>query len=87
MCGEHLPSVGDIGCIEGSSPRVRGTPPEFVAMLDVNGIIPACAGNTCLADSDHYIRWDHPRVCGEHTPYAGVMLGNQGSSPRVRGTL
>ena len=30
---------------------------------------------------------DHPRVCGEHTPLVECPVTDQGSSPRMRGTL
>ena len=33
----------------------------------VNGIIPACAGNTPRTESSRSRSWDHPRVCGEHS--------------------
>ena len=31
------------------------------------GIIPAYAGNTYEDGDALFLRWDHPRVCGEHT--------------------
>ena len=46
VCGEHtLTEAGD-RISQGSSPRVRGTPPTREEKLGENGIIPACAGNT-----------------------------------------
>ena len=30
------------------------------------GIIPACAGSTRTAAPDRVVRWDHPRMRGEH---------------------
>ena len=46
MCGEHLSHDGNLTCILGSSPHVRGTPMEQTAVAVTVGIIPACAGNT-----------------------------------------
>ncbi|EEP20759.1 hypothetical protein BIFANG_03329 [Bifidobacterium angulatum DSM 20098 = JCM 7096] len=50
------------------------------------GIIPACAGNTCLRSSCRLSSRDHPRVCGEHLPSFLLPSFIAGSSPRVRGT-
>ena len=33
------------------------------------------------------MRWDHPRVCGEHLQPSILNLEAPGSSPRMRGTL
>ena len=54
---------------------------------DVAGIIPACAGNTCLDIALFVVHWDHPRVCGEHWKVPTSIFCSWGSSPRVRGTL
>ena len=32
------------------------------------------------------MRWDHPRVCGEHRIHSLDQIGVLGSSPRMRGT-
>ena len=53
---------------------------------DVAGIIPACAGNTCLDIALFVVHWDHPRVCGEHWKVPTSIFCSWGSSPRVRGT-
>ena len=46
VCGEHL-AVSSIDCLlRGSSPRVRGTHKADVPYRIIQGIIPACAGNT-----------------------------------------
>ena len=49
------------------------------------GIIPACAGSTSQADSSGTASRDHPRMCGEHTPFAAAAEAIPGSSPHVRG--
>ena len=51
------------------------------------GIIPAYAGNTQRPVDRPTWCQDHPRVCGEHSRPAGLVAGELGSSPRMRGTL
>ena len=70
----------------GSSPRVRGTLELTLCRRIELGIIPACAGNTARSSGNGTMRWDHPRVCGEHRNTVERLNGSQGSSPRVRGT-
>ena len=65
---------------------MRGTRPVTGSMSISYRITPACAGNTiphsrCLA-----CNWDHPRLCGEHSPAAVIMMVVGGSPPPVRGT-
>ena len=67
VCGEHLLEFGDGHVDEGSSPRVRGTLLSFSLSMLMEGIIPACAGNTSKAEEIGLDRRDHPRVCGEHS--------------------
>ena len=55
------------------------------ALID-SGIIPAYAGNTSWRPSATSLRWDHPRVCGEHLNSRSTPLRQSGSSPRMRGT-
>ena len=71
----------------GSSPHVRGALQRLCGPVRARGIIPACAGSThpiCRADA---MRWDHPRMCGEHCCSSSVGGGVAGSSPHVRGAL
>ena len=66
---------------------MRGTPVEPCEVQRLAGIIPALAGNTVWLSGRHARPRDHPRACGEH---ARALLGDQfdqGSSPRLRGTL
>ena len=70
----------------GSSPRMRGTPRARPGQHMDRGIIPAYAGNTSARHSPSEPRWDHPRVCGEHSTVTGVTRVRLGSSPRMRGT-
>ena len=50
----------------GSSPRMRGARLTAQPSALVLGIIPAYAGSTVVAVEFANLRWDHPRVCGEH---------------------
>ena len=87
VCGEHEIKSKQLYGIEGSSPRMRGTPIACRTRSALAGIIPAYAGNTTSYAATRSKTRDHPRVCGEHL----VMLSNfrctPGSSPRMRGTL
>ena len=85
MCGEHdfQPFVISFGL--GSSPHVRGARFPNGGRVPLAGIIPACAGSTIPARTTPKLRWDHPRMCGEH-PIAWIVRPFVvGSSPHVRG--
>ena len=66
VCGEHAKFVKVADLIQGSSPRVRGTPVHLGLQHRQSGIIPACAGNTLRGYFYSLKDRDHPRVCGEH---------------------
>ena len=66
MCGEHVEDEGVEDDAGGSSPHVRGTPSVSGSTGSFGGIIPACAGNTTSRLRRRDMRWDHPRMCGEH---------------------
>ena len=86
VCGEHLTRDSSYTIFPGSSPRMRGTPPPLGNLRNVQGIIPAYAGNTdCSADVASG-SGDHPRVCGEHSANSAYPSASSGSSPRMRGT-
>ena len=87
VCGEHPNRRPIMRRKTGSSPRMRGT---LTSGCDVSiriGIIPAYAGNTSWRCGSRCRAWDHPRVCGEHTMRNFPYLRDEGSSPRMRGTL
>ena len=86
VCGEHVPVRGLARSIAGSSPRMRGTHVGDFLGGQVNGIIPAYAGNTGRRELARPALRDHPRVCGEHFPDDQIGRWNLGSSPRMRGT-
>ena len=86
VCGELAPMWSAASFGDGSSPRVRGTPPARLANSSPVRFIPACAGNSpargCCASGCAV----HPRVCGELAYVARFNAHYGGSSPRVRGT-
>ena len=85
MCGEHgMALIGD-ALSSGSSPHVRGAPVESFDVPVQVGIIPACAGSTCLAPASRKLTRDHPRMCGEHDVCVMARVLATGSSPHVRG--
>ena len=70
----------------GSSPRLRGTPPDQAMRHYKRRFIPAPAGNTFELRPSAFQATVHPRACGEHqVGLLGVAIGS-GSSPRLRGT-
>ena len=86
ICGEHASNVSDSSRNLGSSPHMRGTRQIHRGRVTQVGIIPAYAGNTCVAiDGEFYVR-DHPRICGEHWSIAWAISLMPGSSPHMRGT-
>ena len=86
-CGEHSAGLALWLISMGSSPRMRGTPGLVLLLENVDGIIPAHAGNTCSSRLCSTVAWDHPRACGEHMPDLLLLSVPLGSSPRMRGTL
>ena len=86
VCGEHPYRIIPIPEDMGSSPRMRGTLHVGDAIPDLDGIIPAYAGNTDQSIIAFPSCGDHPRVCGEHSDRPFILLDSLGSSPRMRGT-
>ena len=70
VCGEHRQHGLHGRHQSGSSPRMRGTLNYPSGDAEAAGIIPAYAGNTSIEHRKRRWNWDHPRVCGEHTPSA-----------------
>ena len=85
-CGEHHVMLVRLPYVQGSSPRMRGTPGENLAKILLLGIIPAHAGNTFRSVQTDAKDRDHPRACGEHVASASTLIMSSGSSPRMRGT-
>ncbi len=86
-CGER--SVGSISAnrASGSSPRLRGTVPDYLPYINGVRFIPAPAGNgvksLAIANSSAV----HPRACGERNGRYVHGVDSFGSSPRLRGTV
>ena len=85
MCGEHAVRVRRAVMVSGSSPHVRGAHHTITATSHTGGIIPACAGSTCMCSRTLYRHRDHPRMCGEHASGSSMVSSKSGSSPHVRG--
>ena len=85
MCGEHTRCVWPASSHHGSSPHVRGALHLWPDSIVREGIIPACAGSTCVNAINVPPLWDHPRMCGEHISPDAVNRFGPGSSPHVRG--
>ena len=86
VCGEHSNAAFGSAAVPGSSPRMRGTLLWYGVVYRHDGIIPAYAGNTPSLIRSRILRWDHPRVCGEHSLSPRTSRIGAGSSPRMRGT-
>ena len=66
-CGAHCQRTELALRKEGSSPRMRGSPPEISCHAAFCGIIPAHAGLTLGLRRFLCLFGDHPRACGAHT--------------------
>ena len=86
VCGELALEKHKASPEYGSSPRVRGTPPNQLALGRHNRFIPACAGNSRATSAPESRAPVHPRVCGELLLFERSDVDGDGSSPRVRGT-
>ena len=73
--------------ISGSSPRVRGTGRNLLAIRRRKRFIPAGAGNSRPRSCRCRSRPVHPRGCGEQILPGNHNPTSYGSSPRVRGTV
>ncbi len=86
-CGERGKVLETIGCIGGSSPRLRGTPFHPLLCFFKSRFIPAPAGNAIFYNFLRRRAPVHPRACGERSPAIVSQPDQGGSSPRLRGTL
>jgi len=85
-CGEHPKRIVGHDVLNGSSPRLRGTPRDRQRGQQLRRFIPAPAGNTSSPTWNSWPHAVHPRACGEHPIPARPPARNRGSSPRLRGT-
>ena len=70
---------------KGSPPLARGI---LISASDcglLDGITPACAGNTFLAEMHRTGEGDHPRLRGEYFSNSSQTFGVRGSPPLARG--
>ena len=86
-CGGNPPVTARDMMPAGPSPRLRGKPAQWVAIVGAGRSIPAPAGETlptlCRVESATV----HPRACGgDGAPLCAVTL-DAGPSPRLRGKL
>ena len=65
LCGEKQPTVGQIRCIRGSPPPMRGKVESGYLNDDGTGITPAYAGKSERHQRQNQEYQDHPRLCGE----------------------
>jgi len=65
-CGEHSTAPNNSAWINGSSPRMRGTPDAREDRRAEGRFIPAHAGNTLPRGFRRHEHPVHPRACGEH---------------------
>ena len=84
--GEHVGALSGVAVDKGSSPQARGTPLAATVLTDLDGLIPAGAGNTGPSETGQQHQRAHPRRRGEHLAALTVKAWNKGSSPQARGT-
>ena len=85
VCGATVQWCTDVLIEVGLSPRVRGNRPMLSTGLQIEGPIPACAGQPGDdAPTFHEIR-AYPRVCGATFLFQALLKCFAGLSPRVRG--
>ena len=85
VCGEKSAVFERLMQYKGSPPRMRGKVPAVKFLIYSLRITPAYAGKRYTFNRYFRIFKDHPRVCGEKSPSAGVFDGYAGSPPRMRG--
>ena len=66
---------------------MRGKPRSWRILPRVFGITPAGAGKTKSSSVKLFAHRDHPRRCGENSPYSLDRTAISGSPPQVRGKL
>ena len=87
VCGGTTSSGWGATVSGGLSPRVRGNPNIDGLGNREHGSIPACAGEPSRARRTSTRARVYPRVCGGTSDISGLVVGDTGLSPRVRGNL
>ena len=85
VCGEKFTVRFTRMVLPGSPPRMRGKDPVAHSCKGCVGITPAYAGKRVSRSRAKTGEWDHPRVCGEKTPFSENSFTKSGSPPRMRG--
>ena len=86
-CGAHLDTTASMRRTSGSSPRMRGSRQLLRVAVIESRIIPAHAGLTAISSLLCHCTRDHPRACGAHLQSGHNHSSDEGSSPRMRGSL
>ena len=85
VCGEHRLDFAQFRRHWGITPAYAGNTRQKRDGERASGITPAYdAGSTTAQTRTQNVRWDHPRVCGEHYDGEDVLILDEGS-PRVCG--
>ena len=84
-CGENSYTDVYSSASRGSPPRMRGKPRSHMQQTAPRRITPADAGKTFVLFGSTARAWDHPRGCGENSPFAVATRFLTGSPPRMRG--
>ena len=85
MCGEKYRILQIMEGLLGSPPHVRGKVYKSDKIKVIRGITPACAGKSDKIKVIRAYFGDHPRMCGEKSPYFVFSSSEKGSPPHVRG--
>ena len=86
VCGAASTSLSVFQCLQGLSPRVRGSPTSEDLAYALIGPIPACAGQPPFGLIRTFAIGAYPRVCGAAYTRATFFRNRKGLSPRVRGS-
>ena len=85
VCGENSGGFSVGHGVFGTSPRMRGKPPNRLRWRKAVRNIPAYAGKTTSEFTVVKSEEEHPRVCGENKFLLFHLHFLYGTSPRMRG--
>ena len=85
VCGEKYSTRPYLSDEWGSPPRMRGKGAGREPAAGKQRITPAYAGKSGHAINPNVCGQDHPRVCGEKSPFSLFRPPHLGSPPRMRG--
>ena len=85
MCGDKSLITCFMFSVLGSPPHVRGQDKQDDAPMRKRGSTPACAGTSDRLPPPPSTAQDHPRMCGDKSPFNVIINGLIGSPPHVRG--